>query len=195
MVSSYVEIVVGVKLTDREACKLLLGMADEEYDDLRSSEDLEGCAIFSDKNTGEYETSLNDFQVFTCICCSDTTDIVIGVSLRKLYRIKTRCDDCDEYNLCDNCFGTTEQGYVSYKDTYSFAEVCPPEHVCGFCESYNPEQDKICKICKRDLKPFDTKWINKRMQKLLEMSNIEYKQRFPDGVKIYFHWNDCGSCS
>src|SRR5665647_181805 len=110
MVATYVEIIFGIRLTDKEACNLLLEMTDEEYE--KAKEDLGNTGVFVDcDNTDYYQFDSSSFSrlninIFNCICCSDTTDIVVGVSLRKIYRIKIRCEKCSEYSLCNECFNT-----------------------------------------------------------------------------------------
>jgi hypothetical protein len=190
MVATFVEIVAGVRLSDKKACEILLGMDDEEYDQKAK----EINAVFIDSDVGESAVEYSvDFplgvEVFKCICCSDTTDVIVGMSLRKLYRVKTNCENCKGHTLCNDCFNTTEQGLIDYDKTYSFKEgVCVAKDICDRCYSYNKDsQDNInCKTCKYELTPCDLTWTTRQLQKLLNVKTSAH---------LYFHWNDCCSCT
>lgn len=186
MVATYVEIIFGIKLTDKEACKILLDMSEKEYDRHRDEEDLD--SVFANFADFKYIKLKRDFDVFTCICCSDTTDVIVGVSLRKIYRLFKRCDNCKEYSLCEECFNSTEQGSIDFHETYSFKYKLEPHEVCNYCNSYNKngkEGDK-CRTCLAELEPYNSKYLSNKLKKDL---NIDRE------ASLYFHWSDCGSCS
>ena len=191
MVATYVEIIFGVRLTDKEACSLILGMTDDEYEKLKNEND--GIGVFSIcQYDQEYDFNClgtfykNEIILFTCVCCSKTTDVIVGVSLRKIYRVQTSCRNCKKYTLCDTCFNTTEQGIIDYEQTYSFAE-CPAENICNHCNSYNNKCNETCNICKRELVPFkQTTFLEDRINNSLGIKKI---------ARLYFHWDDCCSCT
>ena len=186
MVATFVEIIAGVRLSDREACKVFLDMSEDEYEQRVKDTN----SVFVDCDSDSYCIEFPfDVEVFKCICCSDTTDVIVGTSLRKLYRVKTRCENCKGHRLCNNCFNTTEQGLVDYDNTYSFAEgVCVEKDVCNKCYSYNKDSqpNANCKICKYELIPCDLEWTTQRLQKLLNVKTEAH---------LYFHWDDCCSCT
>jgi hypothetical protein len=192
MVASYVEIIVGIRLSDRQACQILLGFSDEEYTD----ENTKYKFVFSNFNiAANYVIDFQelwecDIKIFTVTCCSDTTDVVVGISLRKLYRLKMRCENCSEYTLCNKCFTTTEQGNIDYKKTYNFG-ICPAENVCYHCHSHNDDESRketngTCRTCKRELTPYEPEFFGEMINKILEIDI---------SPNIYYHWNDCGSCT
>lgn len=193
MVATYVEIVYGIRLTDKEACTIFFNMSDEEYTDRLSKV---GVGVFVDCDfVRNYTLDLVNLQkmlrcdinIFTCICCSNTTDIVVGVSLRKLYRINRRCEQCSKYNLCKRCFSSTEMCEIDYDSTYEFGE-CLKDKVCGMCYSYNTYNNDICHVCSFEMTPYTDKnaVLEKKINKILGTD----KQ-----AKLYFHWNDCCSCT
>lgn len=184
MVATFVEIIVGIRLTDQEACQFLLNMNEEDYN--KYKDECDGTSVFV--NTNNYRLP-GDFQVFKCICCSDTTDVIVGISLRKIFRIKKRCEKCKQSSLCNDCFNTTEQGIINYDETYSFKYKLKPYEVCNFCNSYNKngKEGSTCITCFRDLEPYnDTRYISKILQKELGIKR---------DADVYFHWDDCCSCT
>jgi hypothetical protein len=190
MVATYVEILFGIRLTDEEACELILGMEHDEYEKYKTENDVDSVFVDCDgrskvDNLDIDKVWLHNCRIYTCICCSKTTDVILGISLRTIYRVKVRCDKCDKYTLCDDCFNTTEQGKIDYKSTYSFAE-CPPTRVCDHCYAYNDEGNKICSTCKRDFVPHDNSRMEAKINEILGTKKP---------AKLYYHWDDCCSCT
>jgi hypothetical protein len=193
MVATYVELVVGIRLTDREACRFLLGLTDEEYDKAVEGED-KNFSLFTDHISDSYMIDskkwiIYGINVFSSICCSDTTDVVVGISLRKLYRLKIRCEKCDEYTLCDTCFNTTEQGLINYRETYSFKQTCSPNKICRRCHSYNDnetQENRKCRTCFANFEPYRINDASYMLRDVLKLGKP---------LEIYFHWDDCCSCT
>lgn len=187
MVATYVEIIAGIKLTNEEACRILLGFSPERY--AKEAAELED--VFSNYNISEnYQFDFREFwtyniEIFTSGCCSNSNDVVVGVSLRKIYRLKIRCTDCKKYTLCNRCFNSTEQGVIDYEATYNLT-VCPPKSICSYCKSYNSDKSIICTTCNEVFESYDVSFFDEIVKRLLK-TNLE--------AQLYFHWNDCGSCT
>lgn len=192
MVATYVEIVYGIRISDKDACKIFFKMSDEEYNQRHA--ELDGIGVFADanyvipyKNETVGDMVLRDVKIYQRICCSNTTDVVVGIPLRKLYRVSRRCDQCDKYTLCMKCFSSTEQGVIDYTSTNEFGE-CDPKKICGRCYSYNAYDNEECHVCSFEMIPFEDRgrFMKRSINKILGNT------RTP---KLYFHWNDCSSCT
>lgn len=178
MVATYVEIIVGARFTDKEACEKFLGMTEEEYKKL--TEDF-GNGVFFECCNREKSLLPKGYEFFMCRCCSETGDMILGISLRKLYLVDKECDGC-------KCFGTTEQGFIDFDSTYSFKYKLNPFEVCDNCNSYNKngKAGERCRTCNYALKPYSTWSVGNTLKRKLEIERE---------VNIYFHWDDCSSCS
>ena len=181
MVARYLEILVGIRMTNTQACELFL----PGYKEL--SENEKENVIFSVEEYDTKQPLLKGKVVRQEICCSSEQWVYIGKVVRRVYRKHVeKCEKCT-HSLCDNCFSTTEQGVISYEQTYNNKKEqdgsLDCRMVCGRCFSYNSYQkdEDICKVCNGNWETF---------------CNFTFKYEEMEFTGKYWAvWNDCCSCT
>lgn len=182
MVAVYLDIIIGIRISNREACRNFL----DDGEDL-TDEELEDIYFINEKHG--WPNFLHDFDVRQDICCSDEAYVYIGYFKRRLYRTLPSDSDCckkSDRHLCEDCFSTTEQGVISYKATREEGNSLEPTKFCRFCYSYNSYELEFgfCKVCNRH-SPLEAK----------EIFDLPIPRLMGQEPKIWAVWNDCCSCT
>lgn len=193
MVFNTVSLVVGFIVTLEEALKLF-DLTKEEYEE-------EG-----DRLGGETLKNLNrclKAKLYNYPCCSDLNQkkFIVGKVVKTWVRKCTRCPNCEEYSLCDNCIGQTCQGYYPVDKILNEIVECPIENVCMYCWKDNKKKiETECEDCghkpnwqMRFNCPQENKFEDQELVKWL----IAYKTEngLNSDVKIYYMLDDCLSCT
>lgn len=224
MVYTELQLVLGIKVTDREACEKILKKNEEEFEEAKKKHNL--TWVFT--NVIDLE---DDLEAFPPMCCRDSTDIVIGQIIRKIPRKKSRCENCPyERRNCDRCFGQTVDGFYDFHALFDPLVECQFENICwrcGFDNSIRIQPKKICllwllicrkvgipkdvglmvcgylskiterKVCERCNYPFMPRENISAMQNLARTfkDRIQYYYDIDGDCKVYYVYNDCASCT
>ena len=192
MVYGQIDIVLGIKISDFGAFTRFLGLSGKEYEEYVNDETLPASVEARDENDSPYRIWYN-------LCCnySGNKDVVIGISISTIWRIKSRCDNCPEYQNCDDCFGQTDQGTYNFEKLYGNNVEVSPENLCSHC-LYDLKESRqnveCCPRCnyKQDIRcqPWGYSIALRGLKKYLE--NIDLAE-YP--IKCYYFPDDCGSCT
>jgi len=186
MVYGCIYLVLGVKLSDEEACCKIYEMTKEEYTD----EKTKNIGWISKNYIHKFDGSLGEYPP---MCCRENTDIIIGVKISTIWRIRSHCDECPyERRNCNKCFGKTDHGYYDFSSYFEPLVECPFENICHNCFYDNRDDGGTCGRCNyiRENSNWELDRILKKTQEeLLDYYDIEGE------CKIYYVHDDCASCT
>lgn len=182
MVFTELQIVRGYVVSVETILKFLEG-----YDIDTSSEDLyyDVVHFFNKEFSGKLGLELLFFP-----CCSKNGGKMyyLGRIVRKYKRVLHKCDNCKKYTVCDNCIGSTTNGFYDVSKILDEPVKVDQRNICMFCfHDHRYSNFVFCTEC--DEKEKTPRETDSTPSPLLEKLVGDTESSF------YYRLNDCLSCT
>ena len=132
MVYTQVEIILGVVIMLDDLKKIIM----KEVDDNKLIDELmDYCREY-----GVKEFPRNS-QLYDYRCCSKSKGklFILGYPIHTYYRKKIRCSNCEEYSVCNDCIGQTNNGYYDVEKILDGPNEVNIRNVCLYCYADNKQ--------------------------------------------------------
>ncbi len=166
----------------------------------------------------------SDMEIFKFKCCSKISKkkYIIGFKMHTYYRNFIKCEECDEYTVCDKCIGHTNNGYYDVVKILNELTEINSRHVCLRCyadnridlgarittakiignrfqdDNTNDDELKLnCKVCNSKPSGFRCPTDNLKFHeyKYRHVSKFLETNKITKDIKLYYMINDCLSCT
>jgi hypothetical protein len=185
MVYSKIYLVLGIKVSDEEACKKILNISAEELEEKKN----DYYTVFMSEKY-KHDLNFDNIDAYPQIQCNPKTDILFGSRIATIHRKKQFCDDCyDSRENCGECFGQTDNGYYDYEKYFNPLVECPIENLCPECFYDNHEPNGNCPRCDH---PINSKHHRIEYEKMFIKRDLD-KYNIHGDPKVYYVYDACSS--